>query len=70
MRALITAMTLFLFLPLTAWSDCAVDCLNSCGSVNDSGYESCMVSCLQSCQKYDPPSVPDVPPPTPVEQSN
>ncbi len=50
-----------------ALADCGSDCAGSCDSLKGQEYEDCMVSCLQDCVQYDPPEVPEVPEPTPVE---
>lgn len=47
--------------------DCGADCANSCSSSTGKAYEDCMLNCLNDCLDNDPPQVPDVPAPTPVE---
>jgi hypothetical protein len=58
----------FLFSPFSAYADCGSDCVNTCDGKTGKAYEDCMVSCIQDCQKYDPPTVPSVPEPTPVTE--
>ena len=48
-------------------ADCGSDCANSCSSSTGKAYEDCMLTCLNDCLDNDPPQVPDVPAPTPVE---
>ena len=63
--ALLSAVTLAYSMPVSA--DCGSDCSYSCDALKGQNYEDCMVSCLQDCVQYDPPYVPDVPEPTPVD---
>jgi hypothetical protein len=48
-------------------ADCGADCASSCSSSTGKAYEDCMLNCLNDCLDNDPPQVPDVPAPTPVE---
>ena len=48
-------------------ADCGADCADSCSGSTGKAYEECMLGCLQGCLDNDPPQVPDVPAPTPVE---
>ncbi len=59
---------LFVALPLAVFADCAQECTSSCSGAQGQPYEDCMVTCLQDCQRYDPPPVPEVPAPTPVQE--
>lgn len=67
LRCLTWSLLTTLLFTTMALADCATDCSNSCADYGGQAYEDCMVGCLQDCQKYDPPAVPDVPEPTPVE---
>jgi hypothetical protein len=53
--------------PWPALADCAADCVKTCEGKTGKDYEDCMVPCLQDCVKNDPPPVPPVSPPKPVE---
>jgi heat shock protein HslJ len=57
------------FVPAAA--DCGSACSASCDALG-SGPEwaGCMEDCLDQCLANDPPEVPDVPPPTPVEEES
>ncbi|APG24125.1 hypothetical protein A7E75_03065 [Syntrophotalea acetylenica] len=63
-------LTLLIALSTQAIADCGSDCASSCSAARGKGYEECMRSCLSGCIDYDPPQVPDVPEPTPVETDN
>lgn len=61
------------FVALIFWSisvvaDCGEDCATSCQDKTGKDYSDCMEPCLKDCAKYDPPDVPEVPAPTPVEE--
>jgi hypothetical protein len=53
--------------PALAAADCGEDCSNGCEGQPAEEWAACMEPCLRACLKNDPPDVPDVPAPTPVE---
>lgn len=60
-------MMTFLGTAAQVFADCGADCANSCSEARGKGYEDCMLNCLNDCLENDPPQVPDVPAPTPVD---
>jgi heat shock protein HslJ len=66
--ALLGALALA-FVPAAA--DCGSACSASCDALGSGpAWASCMEDCLDQCLANDPPEVPDVPPPTPVEEES
>lgn len=48
-------------------ADCASDCSSGCETDDAKAWASCTERCIKKCLKDDPPAVPDVPKPTPVD---
>jgi hypothetical protein len=53
--------------PAPTRADCAGDCSSSCETDDAKEWARCTERCIKQCLKDDPPPVPDVPKPTPVE---
>lgn len=53
--------------PAVTRADCAGDCSTGCENDDAKEWARCTERCIKQCLKDDPPAVPDVPKPTPVE---
>ncbi len=53
--------------PALTRADCAGDCSTGCENPDAKEWARCTEQCIKGCLKDDPPKVPDVPKPTPVE---